>query len=156
MTDPAPASSAPASCCSTSCCPPGCCPCATRLAKLEKTVCRIRTGLLIALGVLILLIGIAIGKSGGPRPGSHEEFRVIERHVQGPMGGPGPMMHPQAGGPGHGPGPGPGARGPMDDGPRRDRMRDGSGPRGERPRDGGPREDGARGDGARNEGASRD
>jgi hypothetical protein len=63
-------------------------------------VCRIRTGLLIALGVLVLLIGIAIGK-GGDRREMREEYRVIERHGPGPMGGP---MH-----------------GPMGGGPRRDR-----------------------------------
>ena len=110
MTDSNPSSASPASgCCTPSggaCCPPGCCPspcccpCAPRIAKLEKTVCRIRTGLLIALGVLVLLIGIAIGK-GGDRREMREEFRVIERHGPGPMGGP---MH-----------------GPMGGGPRRDR-----------------------------------
>jgi len=46
-------------------------------------VCRIRTGLLIALGVLVLLIGIAIGK-GGDRREMREEFRVIEPSGRGP------------------------------------------------------------------------
>ena len=46
---------------STSACNASMC-CETRLASLEKRVSRIRTCLLIALGALILLIGIAIGK----------------------------------------------------------------------------------------------
>lgn len=138
MADPTASTPTPsAPCCSASCCPsPCCCPCATRLAKLEKTVCRIRLWLFIALGFLILLIGIAIG-SGGARKEMMERAHAVH-------GGPGPMpmaapmpMQPQGppqGGPrmdaGRGPGPeagrGPdgGRPGPDGRGERRQRGRD--------------------------------
>ena len=50
----------------SSCCTgdTGTCPCAARLAKVERTVCRIRFWLFVSLGVLILLIGIALGRGG--------------------------------------------------------------------------------------------
>lgn len=77
--------------CTTNCCE-------ARLASLEKRVSRIRTGLLIALGVLVLLIGIQIGRGGenrarrgpgGPIPMNPQPGRAMI----GPMQGPGPMMH---------------------------------------------------------------
>ena len=93
-----------------SCCAAACrCDCPARLAKLEKTVHRIRLWLFVALGFLILLIGIGIGK---------DEARKMAMR-QGPQGpapqqGPGPMMGqpgpqgpPVMQGPG-GPQPGPG------------------------------------------------
>ena len=40
------------------------CPCAARLAKVERTVCRIRFWLFVSLGVLVLLIGISLGRGG--------------------------------------------------------------------------------------------
>lgn len=99
------ACSSSASCCTSECC----CPCEGRIKKLEKTVRRIRLWLFISLGVLIFLIGVAIGKGNGrddgPRgDGRREEIRRVEI-MGGPMnGGPmngGPMMG--GGGPG-GPG----------------------------------------------------
>lgn len=98
-----------------SCCAAACrCDCPARLAKLEKTVHRIRLWLFIALGFLILLIGIGIGK---------DEARKMAMR-QAHQGQPGPM--PQQG-PGPQPGPGPmgqpGRQGPpmQDQGPRRGR-----------------------------------
>ncbi|MBU3728244.1 MAG: hypothetical protein FGM37_03215 [Phycisphaerales bacterium] len=70
MSDTTPTtSSASASCCKSSggsCCTGNAstCPCADRLAKVERTVCRIRLWLFVALGVLVLLIGIALGRGG--------------------------------------------------------------------------------------------
>lgn len=98
---------AQASCCQN-------CPCPGRLSKLEKTVGRIRLWLFIALGVLILLVGIAIGRhhmgrdmhqggprgdgprEGGPREGGPREGGP---RVGGPQGGP---MGGRMGGPGMG------------------------------------------------------
>ena len=113
MSEPTPA-------CNTSMC------CETRLATLEKRVSRIRTCLLIALGVLILLIGIAIGKGGNRREmRGRAAAMMIHRGdmrppMDAPIDGPRPMMR---GGPDRGP------DGPRDRGPNR-------GPDG--PRDGGP------------------
>lgn len=129
-----PTPSAP--CCSASCCPSPCaCPCAPRIAKLEKTVCRIRLWLFVALGFLILLVGIAIG-SGGARKEMEERAREM-RGGRGPapMAAPVPMQPqgPPMGGPrmdgGRGPGPGMGqGGGPGPDdrrgGERRQRGRD--------------------------------
>jgi len=85
--------SAPAPCCMPSACAP--CPCADRLAKVERTVGRLRTWLLVALGVLILVIGIAIG-AGGAR----DEMRRAEA-ARGMPQAPGPQgqapMPPQQG-----------------------------------------------------------
>ena len=83
-----------------SCCKAACgCDCPARLAKLEKTVHRIRLWLFVALGFLILLIGIGIGK---------DEARKMAMR-QGPMPqGPGP----QGPGPGNGPMAQPGPQGP--------------------------------------------
>lgn len=112
---PASTPSPSASCCSASCCPsPCCCPCAPRIAKLEKTVCRIRLWLFVALGFLVLLIGIAIG-SGGARKEMMEHARAMRGGPgPAPMAAPMPMQPPAPpqGGPrmdgGRGPGPGPG------------------------------------------------
>lgn len=131
MTDTA-ASTTAACSTSVSCC----CPCEGRIKKLEKTVSRIRLWLFISLGVLIFLIGVAIGKGNGDdrdgREGRREEIRRVEI-MGGPMmggnmqggnmqGGPGPQHGPMMGGPGPDPQHGPmmGGRGPRDDG-----MRDG-------------------------------
>ena len=97
MTDTA-VSTAAACSTSASCC----CPCEGRIKKLEKTVSRIRLWLFISLGVLIFLIGVAIGKGNGHhrdggdgREGRREEIRRVE--IMGdPMAGGmimgGPMM----------------------------------------------------------------
>ena len=110
---------------STSACNASMC-CETRLASLEKRVSRIRTCLLIALGALILLIGIAIGKGGDRREmrGRAAAMMMRQGEMRPPMGapvdGPRPAMR---GGPDRGP------DGPRDGRPNR-------GPDG--PRDGGP------------------
>lgn len=97
--------------CTTACNKCNCC-CDARLKCLERRVCRIRTGLFIALGVLLLIIGIAIGKGGERREEMRERMAgFVQRRAMMAPGmpnmGPGPM-------PGRmGPGPGPGAnRGP--------------------------------------------
>ncbi len=103
MADPAPSTSsvsAPAPCCMPMAC--AACPCADRLAKVERTVGRLRLWLLVALGVLILLIGIAIG-AGGAR----DDMRRAEA-ARGMPQGPGPMPPHQ--GPME---PGAGPQGPM-------------------------------------------
>lgn len=108
-------------------CTPGCC-CDARLARLEKRVRWIRTGLLIALGVLILFIGIAIGH-GGPRPGMRgprAAMMMRGERMQPPMvmpnAGPGPMGRDMRGGPDRGP------DGPREGGPRKGpRGKDGPG-----------------------------
>jgi hypothetical protein len=104
MTDTA--ASTNAACSSSASC---CCPCEGRIKKLEKTVCRIRLWLFISLGVLIFLIGVAIGKGNGDdrdgREGRREEIRRVEI-MGGPMmggnmqSGPGPQHGPMMGGPG--------------------------------------------------------
>jgi len=112
MTDTA--ASTNAACSSSASC---CCPCEGRIKKLEKTVSRIRLWLFISLGVLIFLIGVAIGKGNGhdrdggdAREGRREEIRRVEI-MGGPMmggnmqggnmqGGPGPQHGPMMGGPG--------------------------------------------------------
>jgi hypothetical protein len=109
MTDTA--ASTNAACSSSASC---CCPCEGRIKKLEKTVCRIRLWLFISLGVLIFLIGVAIGKGNGDdrdgREGRREQIRRVEI-MGGPMmggnmpagnmqGGPGPQHGPMMGGPG--------------------------------------------------------
>ena len=114
MTDTA--ASTNAACSSSACC---CCPCEGRINKLEKTVSRIRLWLFISLGVLIFLIGVAIGKGNGDdrdgRTGRREEIRRVEimgdpmaggMIMGAPMmggnmqGGPGPQHGPMMGGPG--------------------------------------------------------
>ena len=72
--------------------------CVDRLARLERTVCRLRLWLLVALGVLILVVGIAIGaggarreamRGGGPgRPGMPGPGPQAMPMHQGPMGQP--------------------------------------------------------------------
>ena len=123
MTDTA--ASTNAACSSSASC---CCPCEGRIKKLEKTVSRILLWLFISLGLLIFLIGVAIGKGNGDdrdgRTGRREEIRRVEimgdpmaggMIMGGPMmggnmqGGPGPQHGPMMGGPG----------------PRDDGMRDG-------------------------------
>lgn len=103
----------------SSCCTgnPSDCPCAARLAKVERTVCRIRFWLFVSLGVLILLIGIALGRGGAMK-------EIRER-----MGnrGPAPMAAPM-----------PPQRGPMMGGEPRGPRDDRRGPRGGRGPDGGP------------------
>jgi len=109
MTDTAATTNA--ACSSSASC---CCPCEGRIKKLEKTVCRIRFWLFISLGVLVFLIGVAIGKGNGDdrdgREGRREEIRRVEI-MGGPMmggnmqggnmqGGPGPQHGPMMGGPG--------------------------------------------------------
>jgi hypothetical protein len=90
--------------------------CEGRLARLEKRVCWIRTGLLIALGVLLVLIGIGIGKGGAREEMRERAVGMMHRRAMmrgpGPMGGPGPMMGGR---------PMPGMRGDMGPGPRPDR-----------------------------------
>ena len=128
MTDTA--SSTNAACSSSASC---CCPCEGRIKKLEKTVSRIRLWLFISLGVLIFLIGVAIGKGNGDdrdgRTGRREEIRRVE--IMGdPMAGGMIMGAPMMGGNMQGGnmqgGPGP-QHGPMmgGPGPRDDVMRDG-------------------------------
>ncbi len=67
---------------STSCCTgdASTCPCAARLAKVERTVCRIRFWLFVSLGVLILLIGIALGRGGA--------MKEMRERARGPQDGP--------------------------------------------------------------------
>ena len=89
-----------AACSSSASC---CCPCEGRIKKLEKTVSRIRLWLFISLGVLIFLIGVAIGKGNGDdrdgRDGRREEIRRVE--IMGdPMAGGMIMGAPMMGGPG--------------------------------------------------------
>ena len=98
MTDTA--ASTNAACSSSASC---CCPCEGRIKKLEKTVSRIRLWLFISLGVLIFLIGVAIGKGNGDdrdgRTGRREEIRRVE--IMGdPMAGGMIMGAPMMGGPG--------------------------------------------------------
>ena len=118
MTDTA--ASTNAACSSSASC---CCPCEGRIKKLEKTVSRIRLWLFISLGVLIFLIGVAIGKGNGDdrdgRTGRREEIRRVE--IMGdPMAGGMIMGGPMMGGPGPDPQHGPmmGGPGPRDDGMR--------------------------------------
>ena len=98
MTDTA--ASTTAACSTSASC---CCPCEGRIKKLEKTVSRIRLWLFISLGVLIFLIGVAIGKGNGGdrdgREGRREEIRRVE--IMGdPMAGGMIMGAPMMGGPG--------------------------------------------------------
>ena len=104
MTDTAASTTAAssASCCASDCC----CPCEGRIKKLEKTVHRIRLWLFISLGVLIFLIGVAIGKGDGHdrnggdgREGRREEIRRVEIMGGPMMGGPGPRDDGMRGGP---------------------------------------------------------
>lgn len=85
MTDP----SAPTHCASGACCE-------ARLARLEKRVCWMRTGLLIALGVLLLLLGIGIGRGGAREERRERVMGAMHRRAMmrgdGPMQGPGPTM----------------------------------------------------------------
>ena len=123
MTDATPAASnvpATAPCAGGSCCTMPCeCPCAARICKLEKSVRRIRIGLFVALGVLIFVIGAAIG-SGSAKHDMMEHMRMMdERRAAGPQG-PAPMMNQGPGGPPMGQRPGP--QGP--DGPGPDRRPD--------------------------------
>jgi len=110
-------------------CNPSCC-CDGRLARLEKRVCWIRTGLLIALGVLLLLIGIGIGKGGAREQMRERAAGMMHRRAMmrgaGPMGGPGMMMQGRPMG---------GMRGDMGPGPRGDRPGP-DGPEGDRGPDG--------------------
>ncbi len=136
MSDTTPTTSS-ASCCKgsgSSCCTgdASTCPCAARLAKVERTVCRIRFWLFVSLGVLILLIGIALGRGGAMKEiqerarGRQDGPRAAAPLPPGMQGPPamqgGPMMQ---GGP----------RGPMMDRDARRPQRDGRGP-GPGPRDG--------------------
>ncbi len=121
MTDTATAAStdSPAApCAGGPCCPKACeCPCAARICRLEKAVRRIRIGLFVALGVLIFLIGIAIG-SGNAKHEMMEHMRMMDAHrAAGPQG---PAMNGGPGGPPMGQRPGP--QGP--DGPGPDRRPD--------------------------------
>ena len=131
MADPVatPASmAAPAPCCMPSAC--ASCPCADRLARVERTVGRLRLWLLVALGVLILLIGIGIGADGARRDAMH---RAEAAHAM-PHAMPLPPQGPMGSGP-HGAAPmgpqGPGPMGQRQDGrgpdarPGRDAPRDG-------------------------------
>ena len=98
MTDTA--ASTTAACSTSASC---CCPCEGRIKKLEKTVSRIRLWLFISLGLLIFLIGVAIGKGNGDdrdgRTGRREEIRRVE--IMGdPMAGGMIMGAPMMGGPG--------------------------------------------------------
>jgi hypothetical protein len=91
------------------------CPCAARLAKVERTVCRIRFWLFVSLGVLILLIGIALGRGGA--------MKEMQERMRGRQDGPraaAPMPPGMQGPPAMQPGP----RGPAQPGPRA-RPRDG-------------------------------
>jgi hypothetical protein len=77
------------------------CPCAARLAKVERTVCRIRFWLFVSLGVLILLIGIALGRGGA--------MKEMQERMRGRQDGPraaAPMPPGMKGGPMMQPGPG--------------------------------------------------
>lgn len=111
--------------CNASCC------CDGRLARLEKRVCWIRTGLLVALGVLLLLIGIGIGKGGAREEMREHAVGMMHRRGMmrgaGPMGGPG-MAMPER--------PMRGMRGDMGPGPRDDRRGPGGPDGGERGPDG--------------------
>jgi hypothetical protein len=93
--------------------------CETRLATLEKRVSRIRTCLLIALSLLILLIGIAIGKGGDRRETRGRAATMMTRRgdMRPPMGA--GIDGPRDGGPDRRPKEGPG---------RPDRDRDGLSP----------------------------
>ena len=95
--------------------------CEARLACLEKRVRWMRTGLLIALGVLILLIGIAIGKGGDRREmrGRMAAMMMQRDGMRPPMGAPNDGPRPMARGGMRG-GPDRGPDGPRDGGPRRD------------------------------------
>jgi hypothetical protein len=79
--------------------------CETRLACLEKRVRWMRAGLLVALGVLILLIGIHIGRgpAGGPMRGPMGAMKMRRAHVMMGEGMPGPMGGPMHGAPDRGP-----------------------------------------------------
>jgi hypothetical protein len=70
---------------------------------LEKTIHRIRLWLFISLGLLIFLIGVAIGKGNGDdrdgREGRREEIRRVEIMGGPMMGGPGPRDDGMRGGP---------------------------------------------------------
>ena len=116
MTDTA--ASTNAACSSSASC---CCPCEGRIKKLEKTVSRIRLWLFISLGVLIFLIGVAIGKGNGDdrdgREGRREEIRRVEI-MGGPMMGGNMQGGNMQGGPGSQHGPMMGGPGPRDDGMR--------------------------------------
>ncbi|MFM9169085.1 MAG: hypothetical protein ACKOTD_02910 [Phycisphaerales bacterium] len=90
------------------------CDCPARLAKLEKTVHRIRLWLFISLGFLILLIGIGIGKDEARKMVMHQ----MQAGQQGPMPQQGPGPQP---GPGPMGQPGPQGRPMQDQGPRRGR-----------------------------------
>ena len=98
MTDTA--ASTTAACSTSASC---CCPCEGRIKKLEKTVYRIRLWLFISLGLLIFLIGVAIGKGNGDdrdgREGRREEIRRVEIMGGPMMGGPGPRDDGMRGGP---------------------------------------------------------
>ncbi len=77
------------------------CPCAARLAKVERTVCRIRFWLFVSLGVLILLIGISLGRGGA--------MKEMQERMRGRQDGPraaAPMPPGMQGGPMMQPGPG--------------------------------------------------
>lgn len=102
--------------CTAPCNAAACC-CDARLKSLERRVGWIRTGLLVALGVLLLLIGIGIGKGDDRREAMREraaafmQRRDMMRGMGAPNMGPGPARD------GMGPGPR-GDRGPDDDRPR--------------------------------------
>ncbi len=125
MADPVatPASmAAPAPCCMPSAC--ASCPCADRLARVERTVGRLRLWLLVALGVLILLIGIGIGADGARREAMHRAEAAHAMPHAAPLPPQGPMG-PQGAIPPQGPmGPRQDGRGP-DARPGRDAPRDG-------------------------------
>ncbi|MFZ4723192.1 MAG: hypothetical protein ACOYMI_08605 [Phycisphaerales bacterium] len=107
MSDPAPA-------CNASNC------CENRLAILEKRVNRIRTWLLIALGVLILVIGISIGKDGARREmrGRAAAMMMHRGDMRPPMGAPNDGPRPMGRGAMRG-GPDRGPDGPREGGPDR-------------------------------------
>ena len=89
-----------------SCCAAACrCECPARLAKLEKTVHRIRLWLFIALGFLILLIGIGIGKDQARKMAMRQPGPQgpVPQQGPGPMGQQGPPMMQGPGGPQPGP-----------------------------------------------------
>jgi hypothetical protein len=106
------------------------CPCAGRLAKVERTVCRIRFWLFVSLGVLILLIGIALGRGGAMK-----EMQERGRARQDAPRAAAPMPPGMQAGPMAGPMMQGGPRGPMKDRDARRAPRDGRGP-------GGPGRDG--------------
>ena len=94
--------------------------CETRLATLERRVSRIRTCLLIALGLLILLIGIAIGKGGDQREtrGRAAAMKMQRDDMRPWMGPPNDGQRPMARGAMRG-GPDRGPDGPRDGEPDR-------------------------------------